>query len=245
MLNADDDGARSSRDGLKRQTKFSVAVSLFLALVASWPSPSNTSAASIAKKGVLRLYRDCLKSAHRIPDGSQRSMYLDYTRQGFRDRARLPHDATEVRRAVKDTEEQLESMNYYHSIRELKERGEHQATATSSTHTASATIAQVRDSTKKQAITERQATSHHKELQQTTGVLLEEKREVVETWLMAALPELHPDDLVTYSQQLVGEGFDSLSLLESELLEDDLDFAKKAHRRAIVRFYKVKPASYA
>ena len=62
---------------------------------------------------------------------------------------------------------------------------------------------------------------------------------VVETWLLTALPELHPDDLSAYSHRLMEDGFDSLTLLQRDLVQADLEFMKKAHKRAIVRVYPV------
>jgi len=46
------------------------------------------------------------------------------------------------------------------------------------------------------------------------------------------------DDVEAYSARLVDDGFDSLQMLMEQLEEDDLDFMKKAHKRALVRYLK-------
>ena len=207
----------------------------------------------MAKRSVLTLYRNCLQSARQIPDASQRATYLDYTRQGFRDRSHLPFASREAHCARRDAEEQLERMNYYHSIREMKE---HQSrnqsrdatggepipssipttTANDTSVTSAQTRNDERDSSMMQPeVTGRPLTSHTS--------MLSCRRQIVGTWLTVALPDLHPDDQAAYSQILLDQGFDSLSLLENEILEHDLNFAKKAHKRAIVRFYNLKSAS--
>jgi hypothetical protein len=57
-------------------------------------------------------------------------------------------------------------------------------------------------------------------------------------WLiLIALPELHTNDLAVYSHRLIEDGFDSLTLLQMDLVQADLEFMKKAHQRAIVRVY--------
>jgi Complex 1 protein (LYR family) len=203
------------------------------------------SATSVAERSVLRLYRNCLKSAHQIPDASQRATYLDYTRLGFRDRSRLPFASREAHCARRDAEEQLERMNYYHSIREMKEQQSRnqsrqvpgdeptRSPSTISTSTAndtSVTSAQARNDERDNSI-------------KSDTCMLSCRQQIVGTWLRAALPDLHPDDQAAYSQTLLDEGFDSLSLLENEILQHDLNFAKKAHKRALVRFYNLKSAS--
>ncbi len=56
----------------------------------------------------------------------------------------------------------------------------------------------------------------------------------VEKWILGILPHLQQDDVVYYSKCLISDGFDSSDMLE-ELLEEDLYFMKKAHRRTMYR----------
>lgn len=62
---------------------------------------------------------------------------------------------------------------------------------------------------------------------------------IVEKWLQTELPNLHADDLKTYSKQLLDDGFDSTEMLD-HLVLDDLGFMKKAHRRVLVEKLKEK-----
>ncbi len=43
------------------------------------------------------------------------------------------------------------------------------------------------------------------------------------------------DDVRAYTTRLVDDGFDSLQMLMEQLKEDDLDFMKKAHKRALLQ----------
>jgi hypothetical protein len=220
-------------------------------------SPSNMSSrsSSIAKRRVLQLYRECLRSAYRIPDGSQRATYLDYTRQGFRDRARLPHDTNEALRAIRNAEEQLERMNYYHSIRDIKEQAKPQlydtniATMSTATTPQASTsqqqdLADVSDGSDPQPKSE----CHHKISAQAlsaidqevdNGEVISSRLHIPKAWLSVALPDLYPCDLAAYSKTLIQDGFDSTSLLDNDIVQDDLNFMKKAHKRALVRFYNI------
>ncbi len=209
---------------------------------------------SIAKRRVLQLYRECLRSAHRIPDGSQRATYLDYTRQGFRDRARLPHDTSEALRAIRNAEEQLERMNYYHSIRDIKEHAKPHLNHTNVvTVTTGATIPQ--RSSGPDLVDESDGSGsqpkiecHDKTIKQAYSTIDQElvnseamssRLRIANAWLSVALPDLHPCDLTTYSKTLIQDGFDSTSLLEKDIVQDDLNFMKKAHKRALVRCYNI------
>lgn len=211
---------------------------------------------SIAKHKVLQLYRECLKSAHRIPDGSQRATYLDYTRQGFRDRARLPYDTNEALRAIRDAEEQLERMNYYHSIREMKEQAKphwndaNTATGTTpvttSQHSTRPNLTDVSDGSGPHV--EPKSESHDTIIIQDSPVMdkdlangeaMSSRLHIPKAWLSVALPDIHPCDLDAYAETLIQDGFDSTALLENDMVQDDLNFMKKAHQRALVRFYNI------
>ena len=60
----------------------------------------------------------------------------------------------------------------------------------------------------------------------------------VSKWLLQYLPHLSEEDLSKYSKHLVDDGFDTVKLIEQELIADDLLFMKKAHRRVIERQLK-------
>ena len=205
---------------------------------------------SVARRKVLQLYRECLKSAHRIPDGSQRATYLDYTRQGFRDRARLPHDTNEARRAIRDAEEQLERMDYYHSIRDMKEQAKSHWNDTNIVTETTVTTPQ--RTARPDPVDESDGSGPRVELksecndtisiQQSSAIHLEleaSRLHIPKAWLSAALPDLHPVDLDAYSKTLIQDGFDSTALLKNDMVQDDLAFMKKAHKRALVRFYNI------
>ncbi len=58
---------------------------------------------------------------------------------------------------------------------------------------------------------------------------------IIAQWLLNHLPHLNQEDVVKYSKQLVDDGFDSVAFIEKELVPDDLQFMKKAHRRVMER----------
>ena len=66
---------------------------------------------------------------------------------------------------------------------------------------------------------------------------------LVQNWLTKTLPQLYADDAAIYARSFVKEGFDSVQMLEGELLGDDLAFMKKAHRRALIRAKSLKESS--
>jgi hypothetical protein len=224
---------------------------------------SSSLSSKTARHGVLRLYKNCLISALRIPDPSQRAVYIEYTRGGFRHpRARnLVAESFEAIRAMEAAQEQLESMNYYHSIRELKKE---RAAEYPTTHVngdnntgvlASVDAAVDANSTQKDGW--KSTSDNHDDQDQSRSqpvgfnqgdliiteagndLIRKQKLLVVETWLLLALPELHPNDLSAYSHRLMEDGFDSLTLLQMDLVPADLEFMKKAHQRAIVRAYPI------
>jgi hypothetical protein len=219
-------------------------------------SLSSSSSSRAARHAVFRLYKGCLKSALRIPDPSQRAVYIEYTRAGFRDkRARnLFPESVEAIRAIAAAQEQLESMNYYHSIRELKLK-ERAVAEYLTINDDGSTITSDHDANENGNV-KKQYQQHDWQRAQPVGsnqgqLLMDgvpqagsdstmtQQLLVVETWLLTALPELHADDLSAYSHRLMEDGFDSLTLLQMDLVQADLEFMKKAHRRAIVRAYSL------
>jgi hypothetical protein len=74
-----------------------------------------------------------------------------------------------------------------------------------------------------------------KTVAQAQASLANDKRvEEVEQWLMSYLPQLNKEDAVKYCKILIDDGFDSLDML-AELIEDDIYFMKKAHKRVMSR----------
>jgi len=53
-------------------------------------------------------------------------------------------------------------------------------------------------------------------------------------WLLTHLPNLQEEDAISYFNHLLEDGFDTVDILK-ELLEEDLYFMKKGHRRAMLR----------
>ena len=76
------------------------------------------------------------------------------------------------------------------------------------------------------------------DLQDDIGIQLSpsysERFDEVEEWVLSYLPRLQPDDCYKYTSCLIEDGFDSLDML-GELIDDDLYFMRKAHRRVMSR----------
>uniref|UniRef100_M4B8H3 Complex 1 LYR protein domain-containing protein n=1 Tax=Hyaloperonospora arabidopsidis (strain Emoy2) TaxID=559515 RepID=M4B8H3_HYAAE len=73
------------------------------------------------KRPVLQLYAQCLRSARRCPQWEQREMMKMYVRMKLRSEIDT-QDPDRVRTLLVDGREELERMNYYHSIYEAKQR---------------------------------------------------------------------------------------------------------------------------
>jgi len=67
-----------------------------------------------------------------------------------------------------------------------------------------------------------------------------EKEKIVQEWLISSIPALHTDDVRAYTRQLVDDGFDSLPMLTEQLEDEDLNFMKKAHKRALLKIMTAK-----
>ena len=185
---------------------------------------------------VLSLYRRCLRSAFRIKDGGHRETYLDYTRTGFRRHRHLPFDSIDVPRILLSAQEQLERMDYYHSI---QQPGEDDKMNTENDSTGESCV-----STEEQAPTAgvgvtADAARETQPGADSHGAAFGNSRHsvVVVEWLRRILPDLDPDDEATYVHRLLADGFDSEQLL-STLEDADLCFMKKAHRRAVCNALK-------
>eukprot|EP00591_Stephanopyxis_turris_P012564 CAMPEP_0195508302 /NCGR_PEP_ID=MMETSP0794_2-20130614/1544_1 /TAXON_ID=515487 /ORGANISM="Stephanopyxis turris, Strain CCMP 815" /LENGTH=156 /DNA_ID=CAMNT_0040635221 /DNA_START=107 /DNA_END=577 /DNA_ORIENTATION=+ len=151
----------------------------------------------------------------RIPDGDHRATYLIYVKDGFRDRKDDYFDSRGSINARQSAEEQLDRMNYYHSIREQRE-SEKLTTRTILSGTLDDVSNKVTSST-------------------SSVSPMDEKEEVVGKWLSKSIPHLHLDDINNYAHQFVKDGFDSPFMIENELQEEDLAFMKKAHKRAVLK----------
>ena len=165
-----------------------------------------------AQPAVRALFRRCLRSAQRIPDGSQRAAYVLYVRDGFRRQAGVPFDAREAQAAYAAGLEQVESMEYY----QAQVRRERSKTRADVAPTASPPPAPRKE-------------THHAE---PSG---EAEHEAIGRWLARLLPHSRPADRADYARRLVDDGFDSVAFIEEELTEEDLAFMKKAHRRVVER----------
>lgn len=73
------------------------------------------------KRQVLGLYAQCLRSARRCPEWTQREMMKAYVRMKFRAEAGT-RDPDRVRRLLADAREELERMDYFHSVYAEKQR---------------------------------------------------------------------------------------------------------------------------
>lgn len=175
-------------------------------------------AASPLRIDIIHLYRQCLRSIKQIRDPNQKATFFEYAKDGFRSRKHLHPDSREARLAYADALEQVESMEYYQQMARIK-----QDKINPTTH--------IRDNSKFSSLrTETSSTgSALTSSSQTT-----ENTEVKE-WLLSQLPHLQNEDALTYTTKLHELGFDSVAFIEEELLDEDLQFMKKAHRRVIMR----------
>ena len=166
----------------------------------------------------------------RIPDVDQRAVYRVYVRDGFRSKACLEAGCKQATNAMTDAKEQLGRMNYYHSIREMKERQK---------------LGQKSDidSTSSLGISE-QSNCSQSTMKKDNGTIesddsisndrKDERYLFVRDWLVRFIPHLHEEDVAAYSNRLINDGFDCAESFR-ELHAEDLDFMKVAHRRAVVR----------
>lgn len=190
-----------------------------------------------SRSEILSLYKRCLRSMMRIPDVDQRAVYRVYVRDGFRDKVALPEGCKQATNAIIDAREQLERMDYYHSIREMKERQRSERKSRSIGGSAGMMSASLSAPSKEPSQTENN--------NRTTIDLAafdksndddgkDERHLFARSWLLQYIPHLHEEDAIAYSKRLVNDGFDcEESFLE--LCAEDLVFMKLAHRRAVVR----------
>lgn len=85
------------------------------------------------------LYAQCLRSAQRCPAWEQREMVKAYVRMKFRHDAHV-QDPARIRTLLADAAEELERMDYYHSLYQAKLH-EQEAAAEARTSTTAPTTA--------------------------------------------------------------------------------------------------------
>ncbi|OQR97861.1 hypothetical protein ACHHYP_09896 [Achlya hypogyna] len=70
---------------------------------------------SALRKEVLAMYRACLQSAAQCPEEKHRATMRAYTQMKFRDKAHI-RDTKAIALLLADAKEELDRMNYYHSM---------------------------------------------------------------------------------------------------------------------------------
>mmetsp|Transcript_10472 Transcript_10472/g.14796 ORF Transcript_10472/g.14796 Transcript_10472/m.14796 type:complete len:230 (+) Transcript_10472:85-774(+) len=223
----------------------------------------NIKKAPITRSVVLGLYRRCLRSCQRIPEPDQRSVYEILIRSGFRKHKNDIHVGSRAQYlAVLKCEEELSSMNYYHSV-VLAAKQSHDEQQSRSV-TRSIDSSSVSSSSSSVSSTTTSSSSSHQETfirnedaknnavincpntnkMESFDFINNEKLDIVKKWLVHAIPQLHEADVSLYAHKLVEEGFDTVGLLEMELqVDDDLDFMKKVHKRILVRWLQSRAKS--
>nr|CCA22401.1 conserved hypothetical protein [Albugo laibachii Nc14] len=68
---------------------------------------------------VLRLYRDCLRSARKCPEWQNREMVKAYIKLKFREQQSL-RDPRAIKLLLREGNEELDRMQYYHEMYQLK-----------------------------------------------------------------------------------------------------------------------------
>lgn len=179
-------------------------------------------AASPLRVDSIHLYRRCLRSIKQIRDPNQKATFFEYAKDGFRSRKHLHPDSREARLAYADALEQVESMEYYQQMARIK-----QDKINPTTHN-------IRDSSKFSISSNLRTETSSTGSALTSSSQKTDNTEVKE-WLLLKLPHLKNEDVSTYTTKLHELGFDSIPFIQEELLEEDLQFMKKAHRRVIMR----------
>ena len=88
----------------------------------------------VVKRQVLGLYAQCLRSARKCPQWEQREMMKAYVKMKFRHDADV-QDPARIQSLLADARDELEQMEYYHSVYEAKERAKAAAREASTTRT--------------------------------------------------------------------------------------------------------------
>jgi hypothetical protein len=166
----------------------------------------------------IHLYRRCLRSIKQIRDPCQQAPFLAYARDCFRSRKYLYPDSREAHIAYNDGLEQVKSMEYYQQMAKLKG------------NKINTKEFLVRDESPNPESLSSSLRTHGNSLLTSLATNTE-----VEQWILSQLPHMNKDDASKYAHQLYELGFDSVAFIEEDLLEEDLPFMKKAHRRVLMR----------
>lgn len=173
---------------------------------------------SASKQNILGLYRRCLRSAKRINDAGQRMTYLDYLKDGFNRKTNLPPNSREAIVAYQHGVDQVTDMEYYQQMAKSKyEQG-----ANNNKSNASSFIAE-------------EGATNAAQAQEIDSIEDQSSHVEILSWLKLQLPHLREDDAASYCKCLIEQGFDSVAFIDKELMDDDLDCMKKAHRRVLMR----------
>lgn len=173
---------------------------------------------SASKQNILGLYRRCLRSAKRINDVGQRMTYLDYLNDGFNRKTNLPPNSREAIVAYQHGVDQVTDMEYYQQMAKSKyEQG-----ANNNKSNASSFIAE-------------EGATNAAQAQEIDSIEDQSSHVEILSWLKLQLPHLREDDAASYCKCLIEQGFDSVAFIDKELMDDDLDCMKKAHRRVLMR----------
>ena len=179
---------------------------------------------TLSKTSIISLYKRCIRSVQQMPDFNQRGAYLIYVRDSFNRTSHLPLNSREALMAYRDGIEQVEQMEYYHSQMKIKQNERQQAFSVNETQPSAASNSNASDKKEDELETRQQ------QYRDATSSIQE--------WLLQLLPHLNEEDATNYSKHLVDDGFDSIPFIKEELLVEDLNFMKKAHRRVIERKLK-------
>ena len=161
-----------------------------------------------------------------MPDPNQRESYRIYVRDAFHRRKGLPSNSREAIVAYSDGIDQVETMEYYQSMK-MKLKHDDVKPRIIESSVSSNTI-EHNDVARSEA--------------DNSFARGNNPNQNISQWLSYRLPHLAQDDLENYSHRLIEDGFDTVEFIEEELLTDDLDFMKKAHRRVLERYIKDKHA---
>jgi hypothetical protein len=183
---------------------------------------------SISQTSALALFRRCIRCIQAMPDPNQRESYRIYVRDAFHRRKGMQSNSREAIVAYRDGIDQVETMEYYQSMKmKLLKHDDVKPRISSSVSLTNIEHDDAGRSETSNSFVRGKSSSLNKNISQ---------------WLSYRLPHLAQDDLEKYSRRLIEDGFDTVEFIENELLADDLDFMKKAHRRVLERYIKDKNA---
>ncbi|KAL7440139.1 hypothetical protein ACHAXH_007875 [Discostella pseudostelligera] len=172
---------------------------------------------NVDRASILALLRRSIRCIQAMPDPNQRASYRIYVSDAFRRHKCMPSNSREAIFAYRDGMDQVDQMEYYQKQMKIKRDEKPRGTTSSVDHTETETIEN-----------------------DTYSIHQSNSNNAISQWLLSHLPHLNQDDLEKYSRRLLEDGFDSVEFIEKELLVEDLDYMKKAHRRVIERYIRDK-----